>query len=78
MPSRPFSLIKDGELVGLVRRLICCKCARVTRVSLVKGHADEDMVRRGQVCELDRIGNDVVDEAADFGRWRVHCSVILC
>ena len=47
------------------------------RVSLVKGHADGDMVRRGQVCELDRIGNDVVDEAADFGRWRVHCSVIF-
>ena len=35
------------------------------------------MVRRGQVCELDRIGKDVVDEAADFGRWRVHCSLIL-
>ena len=29
------------------------------------------MVRVGQVRELDRLGNDAADEAADFGRCRV-------
>ena len=35
------------------------------------GHADEAMVRSGQVREADRLGNDAADEAADFGRRRV-------
>ena len=38
----PPPLVKDEELVELVRRLICCRGARATRVSLVKGHADEE------------------------------------
>ena len=37
----------------------------------VKGHADEEMVQVGQVPELDRLGNNAADEAADFGRRRV-------
>ena len=37
------------------------------RVSTVKGHADEAMVRNGQVREADRLGNNAADEAADFG-----------
>ena len=40
-------------------------------VSKVKGHADEAMVRSGQVREADRFGNCAADEAADFGRRRV-------
>ena len=40
-------------------------------VSKAKGHADEDMMQLGQVREVDRIGNDPADEAADFGRRRV-------
>ena len=40
-------------------------------VTKVKGHADEEMVRLGQVGELDRIRNDAADEAADFVRHRV-------
>ena len=41
------------------------------RVSKVKGHADEAMVRNGQVREADRLGDSAADEAADFGRRRV-------
>ena len=33
-----------------------------------KGHADEEMVRGGKVSELDRVGNNRADEAADWGR----------
>ena len=40
-------------------------------ISKVKGHADEGLVRSGQVRALDRYGNSRADEAADFGRRRV-------
>ena len=36
-----------------------------------EGHADEGMVLDGRVRELDRVGNNAADEAADFGRRRV-------
>ena len=46
------------------------------RITKVKGHADEGMVLSGRVRELDRLGNDAADEAADFGRGRVGNAVI--
>ena len=46
------------------------------RISKVKGHADEAMVLNGQVREVDRLGNNAADEAADFGRRRVGNAVI--
>ena len=33
-----------------------------------KGHADEGLIRRGQVRLADKIGNDLADEAAAHGR----------
>ena len=36
------------------------------RITKVKGHADQGMVLDGRVRELDRLGNDAADEAADF------------
>ena len=42
----------------------------------MKGHADEGMVLHGRVREVDRIGNNAADEAADFGRRRVGHLVI--
>ena len=42
----------------------------------VKGHADEGLVAAGRVRELDRLGNNAADEAADFGRRRVAPAVI--
>ena len=46
------------------------------RITKVKGHADEGVVLDGRVRELDKLGNDVADEAADFGRRRVGNAVI--
>ena len=44
------------------------------RITKVKGHADE--VWFLTVREIDRLGNDAADEAADFGRRRVGNAVI--
>ena len=46
------------------------------RITKVKGHADEGMVLDGRVRELDKLGNDAADEAADFGRRRIGHAVI--
>ena len=37
----------------------------------MKGHADDGMFLDGRVREVDRIGNDAADEAANFGRRSV-------
>ena len=60
--ERPFELTDDGNL-PVARREEC-----MALISKVKGHADEEMVRLGQIREVDRIGNDLADDAADFGR----------
>ena len=46
------------------------------RITKVTGHADEGLVLDGRVREVDRIGIDAADEAADFGRRRVGPAVI--
>ena len=46
------------------------------RITKVKGHADESMVLDGRVREVDRLGNDAADDAADFGRRRDGNAVI--
>ena len=50
--------------------------SNTVRISKVKGHADEALVRAGAVRSLDKLGNDGADEAADFGRRRVPWWVI--
>ena len=57
-----------GDLLGLIPRMIS---SRGIGPSKVNGHADEDLVRQGQVREPDRDGNNRGDDAADFGRRRV-------
>ena len=46
------------------------------RITKANGHADQGMVLDGRVRELDRLGNDTADEAADFGRRRFDHAVI--
>ena len=60
-------------LIGRISRLRGLDTVRVTKV---KGHADEAMVGDGRVRELDRVGNNAADDAADFGRRRVPVAVI--
>ena len=74
--SVPFDLLKDGDLLLLIDRMIRRRGPDTVRISKVKGHADEGMVRSGQVREVDRLGNNAADEAADFGRRRVNHAVI--
>ena len=74
--SVPLELVKDGDLLLLIGRVLRLRGLDTVRVTKVKGHADEGMVHDGRVRELDRLGNDAADEAADFGRRRVGNAVI--
>ena len=71
-----FELVNDGDLLLLIDRMLHLRGRDTVRISKVKGHADEDMVLHGRVRELDRVGNDAADEAADFGRRRDGNAVI--
>ena len=75
--SRPAELVE--RMAILLRLLVGCFGLEVwTLFGLLrcKGHADEGMVRNGGVRELDGLGNNAADEAADFGRRRVEFPVI--
>ena len=75
-PCRPFELTFDEDLLTIIVRMIHLRGVQKTKVSKVKGHADDDMVAVGRVRVEDRIGNDLADRAADFGRRRVSDLVI--
>ena len=74
--SLPFELVTDGDLLVLIRRMLDLRGRDTVRITKVKGHADEGVVRDGRVRELDRLGNNAADEAADFGRRMVGPAVI--
>ena len=74
--SVPFELVKDGDLLLLIERMLRLRGLDTVRITKVKGHADEGMVLDGRVRELDRLGNNAADEAAGFGRRRVGNAVI--
>ena len=67
----PFELTFDGDLLIVIERMIQQRGVRSVKISKVKGHADDDMVAVGRVRVEDRVGNDLADRAADFGRRRV-------
>ena len=69
--SVPFELVKDGDLLLLICRMLRLGGLVTVRVTKVKGRADEGMLLNGRVREVDRFGNNAADEAADFGRRRV-------
>ena len=66
-----FVLDFDGDLLTVIERMIHQRGVRSVRISKVKGHADDDMVAVGRVRVEDRVGKDLADRAADFGRRRV-------
>ena len=74
--SVPFELVHDGDLLLLIDRMLQLRGQGTARVTKVKGHADEGMVLDGRVREIDKLGNDAADEAADFSRRRVGNLVI--
>ena len=71
LPSVPFELVTDGDLLVLIRRMIDLRGHNTVRVTKFKGHAVRVWFSDGHVRELDRLGNNAADEAADFGRGRV-------
>ena len=74
--SRPLELLPDRDLLFLIGRMLRIRGLDSVRISKVKGHADEAMVRIGIVRGLDKLGNDGAGEVADFGRRRVSWWVI--
>ena len=75
-PSRPFELLVDGDLLAIVQKLVDLRGPETTAISKVKGHAGEGLVRGGRVRELDKIGNDMADQAAGLGRRRVRADIM--
>ena len=74
--SHPAELVKDGDLILLIERMLRLRVLDTVRISKVKGHADEALIRAGGASDLDRLGNNGPDEAADFGRRRVPSWII--
>ena len=74
--ARPFEVLKGGDLLFLIHRMLRLRGFDTVRISKVKGHANEGMVVDGRVRDLDLLGNSAADEAADFGRRRVPVHVI--
>ena len=68
-------LVKDGDLVALVRYMIRTRGRDTVRVTKVKGHAKDDDVQNCRVRLTDQQGNAEADAAADVGRR--HQSEIL-
>ena len=76
LPSSHVELLLDGDLLFLIERMLRIRGLDSVRISKVKGHADEAMVRAGTVRGLDKLGNVGAVVAADFGRRRVPWWVI--
>ena len=76
LPSRPCELLPDGDLLLLIERMLHIRGFNTVRISKVKGHAVEALVRAGTVRGSHKLGNDGADEAAEFGRRRVPWWVI--
>ena len=74
--ARPFEVLKDGDLLFLIDRMLQLRGLDTVKISKVNGHADDGMVLDGRVRDLDLLGNRAADEAADFGRMRVPVHVI--
>ena len=74
--TNPLDVCIDGDLLALIEKILAEQGPDSAQNSKVKGHADESMVRDGRMRMLDKIGNDLADRAADFGRRRVPPAII--
>ena len=68
--------MKDGDLLFIIRSMLCLRGFDTVKVSKVKGHATPAMVASGDVRFEDLVGNDGADAAADLGRLRQRDEVI--
>ena len=68
---KPFELCTDGDFLSLIEAIVRQRGADTVRLSKNKGHVDDEIVRTGSVRAVDKVGNDLADRAADYGRRRV-------
>ena len=66
--AQPLALVKDGDLIALVRYMVHTRGRDTVRVTKVKGHAEDIDVQQGRVRLVDKQGNAEADVAADLGR----------
>ena len=66
--AKPLALVKDGDLIALVRYMVHTRGRDTVRVTKVKGHAEDVDVQQGRVRFVDKQGNAEADTAADLGR----------
>ena len=74
--SVSLELVRSGDLLFLIQRMLRLRCLDTVRITKVKEYADDSMVLDGRVPEIDRLGNAAAGEAADFGRREVGDAVI--
>ena len=75
-PRSLLPLMKDGDLLSIIRSMLSLRGFETVKVSKVKGHATHAMVAGGDVRLADLVGNNGADAAADLGRLRQHDDVI--
>ena len=66
--SKPFPLVKDGDLAVVALHMIWARELDTVQVAKVKGHATDADVDSGRVRLDDKHGNAEADDAADLGR----------
>ena len=75
LSGRPFSHVNDGDLLQSVRLMVQWRRVGRTKITNVKGHADEGTVADMRVREVDRVGGHEADAVAEMRGRRVHCSI---
>ena len=76
VPRSPLPLVKDGDLLAMIKSMLRLRGFDTVKVSKVKGHATRAMVDNGEVRLEDLVGNNGADAAVDFWRLRQHDDVI--
>ena len=66
--AKPLPLVKNGDLVALVQKMIRSRGRETVRITKVKGHAEDADVHPRRVRLEDQLGNAEADAAADSGR----------
>ena len=61
LDGHPFELVKDGDLLLLIERMLRFRGLDMVRITKIKGHADQGIVLDGRVREIDRLGNNAAD-----------------
>ena len=67
MPKQPWDILTDGDLWKWFAKVAEAKGVKAVKLTKVKGHATDKMIREGKVTQEQKDGNDGSDEAADMG-----------